>query len=144
MSLNVSLLEESFESIKPVASQFSADFYNTLFADYPNVQPLFANSHMSEQQEKLVSALVMVIQNLQNPDLLGSSLRGLGTRHVQYGVLPEHYPMVGASLLKTLDTYLGSQWTPKVQQAWLDAYKAIATIMLEGAENSEKALAIEV
>lgn len=49
------------------------------------------------------------------------------TRHVKYGVLPEHYPMVGSTLLKMLEHYLGEGWTPAVHQAWADAYTAITT-----------------
>jgi hemoglobin-like flavoprotein len=65
---------------------------------------------------------------------VNSALTGLGTRHVQYGVLPEHYPMVGNTLLKTLASFLGTAWTPQTKQAWVDAYDAIAQIMLEGAD----------
>ncbi|MGL5794458.1 MAG: globin domain-containing protein, partial [Waterburya sp.] len=49
-----------------------------------------------------------------------------------YGVLPEHYPMVGNSLLKSLESFLGENWTEEVKQAWTEAYTAIAQLMLEG------------
>ncbi|WP_421656688.1 globin domain-containing protein [Leptothermofonsia sp. ETS-13] len=51
--------------------------------------------------------------------------------------LPEHYPLVGITLIKTFEFYLGKDWTPEVQQAWADAYDAIAALMLEGASYSE-------
>jgi hemoglobin-like flavoprotein len=40
----------------------------------------------------------------------------------------QHYPIVGAELLKTFEAYLGEDWTPEVKQAWTDAYGAIANI----------------
>lgn len=46
---------------------------------------------------------------------------------------------IGEALLKTFESYLGSDWTPEVKQAWVDAYGAIAKFMLSGAENSTAA-----
>ncbi|HEY9845797.1 MAG TPA: globin family protein [Candidatus Caenarcaniphilales bacterium] len=134
MALNAEILEQSFDQIKPQASEFVARFYDILFTDYPQVQPLFANSDMKAQQQKLLKALVLVIENLRKPDVLTSALKGLGAQHVQYGTLPEHYPMVGRTLLKTFEAYLGLGWTPEVKQAWTDAYSAIAHLMLAGAD----------
>jgi hemoglobin-like flavoprotein len=135
MTLNVDLLERSFELVRERGSEFSAKFYETLFADYPAVKPLFANTHLEAQGSKLFASLVLVAENLRTPDVLSSALKGLGTRHVQYGVLPQHYPLVGSALLKTFATVLGAAaWTPEIKQAWMDAYGAVAQLMLEGAD----------
>ncbi|MEL6247054.1 MAG: globin domain-containing protein, partial [Cyanobacteria bacterium J06627_15] len=72
------------------------------------------------------------------PEVLSKSLKGLGARHVKYGALPEHYPLVGNSLLKTLEQYAGSAWTPDVKEAWVGAYGAITELMLEGADYSKQ------
>ncbi|MEL6160633.1 MAG: globin family protein [Cyanobacteria bacterium J06554_11] len=143
MSLNVELLEQSFELVKPKADDFVASFYNNLFTDYPASQPLFEHSDMAAQQKMLKGALVMVIENLRNPDVLSKSLKGLGARHVKYGALPEHYPLVGNSLLKTLGQYAGEAWTPDLKAAWTDAYGAISELMLEGADYSKEEIALE-
>jgi nitric oxide dioxygenase len=138
MSLQVDILEKSFAQVVPEAEAFAAQFYVNLFVDYPAAKPLFANTKMKEQEQKLLHSLMLVIENLHNPDVLDSTLRGLGARHVQYGALPEHYPLVGNSLLKTFEQYLGTDWTAETKQAWVDAYDAIATIMLEGAHYEPK------
>jgi hemoglobin-like flavoprotein len=140
MSLNVSLLERSFELVQERGAEFSDRFYANLLSDYPAVQPLFANTHLEEQGKKLFASLVLVIDNLHNPEILSSSLKGLGTRHVKYGVLPQHYPMVGGSLLKTFAQMLETDWTPDVETAWKEAYEAVAQIMLEGADYSPESL----
>ena len=139
MSLNVEVLEQSFAQIKPRATKFSASFYSTLFTDYPQVQPLFAHTDMTEQRKHLMSALILVIDNLREPDVLNDALKNLGAKHVNYGTIQEHYPIVGAALLKTLNSYLGDEWTPDVRQVWMDAYQVIAKIMLEGAEKASLA-----
>lgn len=140
MALNIELLERSFTQVTPNSADFTNHFYTTLFADYPEVQPLFANTPMKAQGEKLFQSLVLVINNLRQPDVLGNALRGLGTKHIQYGVLPQHYPMVGSSLLKSFEAILGTSWTPEVQQAWTEAYGAVAQLMLEGADYLSESL----
>jgi hemoglobin-like flavoprotein len=136
MTLDVELLESSFSQIKTQEAEFTAQFYATLFADYPGVKPLFANIHLEEQARKLFKSLVLVVDSLRNPDVLANALKGLGTRHIQYGVLPEHYPMVGKTLLKAFSICLESSWTPEIEQAWSEAYAVVTELMLSSAETS--------
>lgn len=143
MGLNVQVLEQSFASIKPHAHGFASSFYETLFVSYPQVQPLFTHSNMDEQRQKLIKSLVLIIESLRRPHELTSMLKGLGRRHVQYGVLPEHYPMVGKSLLKTFELYLGNAWTREVEQAWIEAYQTISQLMLDGTEYSPESVFLE-
>jgi hemoglobin-like flavoprotein len=56
-------------------------------------------------------------------------LRQLGARHVDYGVLPEHYETVGQALLDTLAQGLGPAFTGEVEEAWREAYMLIADTM---------------
>jgi hemoglobin-like flavoprotein len=134
MSLNIELLEQSFEVIKQNNAQFSEQFYANLFIDSPEVKPLFANTNMKEQGDHLYKSLALVIANLRKGDFVGTTLKGLGTRHVGYGILPKHYPMVGSALLKTFAAIIGTGWTTEVKQAWVDAYGAVTQLMLEGAD----------
>jgi hemoglobin-like flavoprotein len=132
IDLNIELLESSFSRIKAQESEFTTHFYANLFADYPELQPLFANTQMTKQAKQLFKSLVLVVDNLRNPEVLSSALQGLGARHVQYGVLPKHYPMVGDALLRALSTCLEQEWTATTEQAWNGAYVAIAELMLSG------------
>ena len=140
--LNVELLEQSFDEIKPVANKFVASFYDNLFTAHPEAKPLFETTNMEAQKQKLLNSLVLVVENLRVPDALNGALRGLGARHVKYGALPEHYPLVGDALLTTFEQYLQDKWTPQVKQAWVDAYGAISEIMLDGADYSEAEIAL--
>ncbi|MGK7936747.1 MAG: globin family protein [Xenococcaceae cyanobacterium] len=143
MSLQVELLEQSFEEIKPYADAFVNSFYENLFTAYPEAKPLFTTTNMAEQKKKLLASLVLVVENLRKPDALINTLRGLGARHVKYGALPEHYPLVGNALLTTFEQYLGDKWTPEVKQAWVDAYGAISEIMLDGADYSQTDIVLD-
>lgn len=141
--LQVMLLEQSFDQVKPQAEAFASSFYDNLFTDYPAAKPLFANTDINAQSKKLLASLVFVVENLKQPEALGAALKGLGARHVQYGALPAHYPLVGSSLLKTFEQYLGGSWTPEVKQAWVDAYGVITEVMLDGADYSDTDVALE-
>ena len=143
MSLNVEILEKSFERVNPHATKFASSFYNNLLTDYPQLRPLFVNTTMEAQEKKLIMSLMLVINNLRNPDYLTTILKQLGERHVRYGAMREHYPLVGAALLKTFESYLGTDWTPEVKQAWTDAYGAIVNLMLEGAKYPEEISKLE-
>src|SRR3954468_13805391 len=109
MPLNIQVLEESFALVKPQAADFVTSFYDILFSDYPAVQPLFARVAMPEQRQKLLSALVLMVDYLREPDILADALHRLGARHVQYGVQPEHYAAFWDVLLKTLALALGDE-----------------------------------
>lgn len=94
MSLKIELLEQSFERIKPRASDFVASFYENLFTSDPELVPLFAKVDMATQHKKLLAALVLVVENLRNPEALGEVLNALGARHVGYGAIPKYYGAV--------------------------------------------------
>jgi hemoglobin-like flavoprotein len=134
MTLNIELLEQSFSTVKASSADFTKTFYDNLFADYPEVEPLFTNAHMEAQGKKLFASLELTIDSLRKPDVLTATLKGLGTRHIKYGVLPKHYPMVGSSLLKSLESALGNGWMDEVKQAWIEAYTAVTQLMLDGAD----------
>ncbi len=133
MTLQIELLESSFQAIAPCGEAFVRTFYARLFTSFPQTRAFFASTDMKEQRKKLLGALALVIQNLRKPEVLTSALQGLGQRHVAYGVRPEHYPIVGAVLLETFADVLGERWTPTYHNAWAEAYGVVCTIMLEGA-----------
>ena len=141
--LQVDLLEESFDKVKPRANEFAASFYTNLFSDYPDAKPLFANTDIKEQSKKLLASLVFVVENLKQPGALTEALQGLGARHVKYGALPEHYPLVGNTLLKTFGQFLGADWTEETKQAWIDAYGVITEVMLDGADYSPESVDLQ-
>ncbi|MGD2184291.1 globin family protein [Lusitaniella coriacea] len=134
MALQVELLEASFARIKERQTDFTDCFYAILFKDYPDVKPLFAHVSMDDQSKKLFDSLALVVRGLRNPEALMEPLKGLGTRHVQYGAVPAHYPAVGATLLQAFANILQEDWTSEVEWAWANAYSIIAEIMLEGSE----------
>lgn len=138
MSTNtIHLLETSFAKIKPDAMAFSECFHRHLFANNPEIKPLFEDISLELQEKKLIASLALIVENLHNSDALTHALQGLGAYHVTKGTLEEHYPLIGKALLQAFEEFLGADWTPDVAQAWLGAYQTISNIMLEGADHPD-------
>ena len=135
MSLNIQLLETSFDCVRNQAANFSASFYHRLFTYHPELKPLFANTDLAAQEKKLISSLAIIVENLRNPEELTMALKSLGAYHHEVGTIESHYPYVGQALIETLAAYLDRDWNEKTQQAWLAAYNLITNVMLEGAKN---------
>src|SRR5215469_274836 len=134
MTLQIELLETSFQAIAPCGEAFVRTFYERLFTNFPQTRAFFTSTDMLEQRKKLLGALALVIQNLRKPEVLTSALQGLGQRHATYGVRPEHYPIVGAVLLETFADFLGKHWTQAHHDAWVKGFEAVSRLMLQGAQ----------
>jgi hemoglobin-like flavoprotein len=132
--MNMALLKDSFDMIAPHKDAFALSCYQQLFTDYPQAQPLFAQTNMRRQEGALMATLATVIAGAQRGDNLIPTLQRLGQRHKGYGLEAEHYPMLRVVLLETFHHYLGPRFTPQMQEAWEEAFEMISEHMLEGAE----------
>ncbi|MEO0408797.1 MAG: globin family protein [Cyanobacteria bacterium P01_A01_bin.135] len=137
MSDTLSLIESSFEKIKPDAIAFSHCFYEHLFRNSPALEAMFSEVSQELQEKKLVASLALIVENLHNPTALAQALQGLGAYHVTKGTEQSHYPLVGQALLQAFEDFLQEDWTPELAQAWVSAYELITDIMLEGTHDPE-------
>jgi len=138
LGLDVELLETSFKALAPSANKLAKRFYEELFARYPAVKPMFANTTPAKQQKKLVAALALVVKSLRKPDALVEVLTNLGGTHQGYGAEPAHYEAVASTMLDVMEEFAGDLWTDEVHSAWQKALETIATAMLNGYKDSEE------
>lgn len=129
----ISLVQETWQKVKPIAPQAAEIFYNTLFEMDPSLKSLFKND-MKDQGNKLMTMLDTAVSLLNSPDKLIPAAQKLGERHVNYGVTTKHYDTVGAALLKTLEIGLGDAFTSTVKKAWTDVYSVLASTMIDAAD----------
>ena len=140
MTLDLDALEASFDLVAPRGDELMDEFYTRLFAAAPAVRPLFPTD-MKRQKTMLLGALVLLRKSLRDLDAIVPKLRDLGARHVAYGARPEHYPVVGATLIGSMEALAGTQWKPEFARAWELAFGIVAGVMLEGAAEEEARLA---
>jgi len=103
-------------------------------------EPLQPGEKLSENTtfvmfaKRFVGMLDMAIGML-GPDLeaVEGQLQHLGVRHINYGVMPKHYPLMGKALLNTIEHLLGDSFTEKLHDSWNSIYTFMSVTMMQGA-----------
>lgn len=134
----VSLVQDSFAKVVPIADQAAVIFYDRLFEIAPQVKPLFKGD-MAKQRRALMGTLGVVVNGLSNLPTVLPAASALAKKHVGYGVEAAHYSLVGAALLWTLEKGLGEAWTSDVASAWTEAYGTLSGFMIGEAYGQQAA-----
>lgn len=128
----VTLVQDSFAKVRPIADTAADLFYGRLFEIAPGVRAMFPED-MREQKKKLMAMLGLAVTNLHKPDTVVPALQALGRQHVAFGTQAAHYAPVGEALLWTLEQGLGPDFTPEVREAWTETYGLVARVMQDAA-----------
>jgi hemoglobin-like flavoprotein len=131
-SHHVALVQQSFEKAAAMGEKVAEIFYAELFAIDPSLRAMFKGD-MKQQGKKLLTALALVVRSLHAPEKILGPVKQLAVKHLDYGVRPEHYTYVGNALLRTLKKGFGAEFTPELSEAWVEAYRLLATVMKEAA-----------
>jgi len=124
------------KSTAPVLSEngvlLTTHFYERLFKHNPEVKPLFnpANQAAGRQQQALAGAIVAFAQNVDNLEALSSAVELIAHKHASLMIAPEHYPIVGANLLASIQEVLDLPATSEIITAWGEAYGFLADILM--------------
>ncbi|CCD92161.1 putative nitric oxide dioxygenase (NOD); flavohemoprotein [Bradyrhizobium sp. ORS 375] len=132
------MVQESFAKVAPISDHAATIFYGRLFEIAPQVRAMFPDD-LTEQRKKLMATLAVVVNGLSNLPAILPAASALAKRHVNYNAKPEHYPVVGAALLWTLEKGLGEAWTPEVADAWTAAYGTLSSFMIAEAYGNAQA-----
>ena len=81
LGLQIDVLEQSFALLAVRADELGERLYDELFGRYPAMRPLFADTEIPAQRVHLKNALVLVVENLRNPDKLMPALKRLGEKY---------------------------------------------------------------
>lgn len=125
----VPLLESGGETL-------TTHFYKILLAEHPEVRPFFNQAHQAngDQPRALANGVLMYARHIDRLDQLGGLVAQIINKHVSLQIQPEHYPVVGACLLRAIREVLGAEIaTDEVLAAWGAAYQQLADILI-GAE----------
>ena len=126
----ISLVQDSFLKVVPIADTAAEIFYAKLFELDPSLKPLFKGD-MKEQGKKLMSMIAAAVNGLNNLDAIVPAVQDLGRRHKSYNVPKESYDTVGAALIDTLSVGLGDAFTPETKDAWIKVYGVLSNAMIE-------------
>lgn len=122
----VPLLESGGETL-------TRHFYKMLIEEHPEVRPLFnlANQASGAQQRALANGVLMYARHIDQLEQLGGLVKQIVNKHVALNILPEHYPIVGQCLLRSIREVLGAEIaTDTVIEAWAAAYTQLADLLI--------------
>ncbi|MGR3563698.1 MAG: globin domain-containing protein [Heliomarina sp.] len=125
----IKALQANFARVYPVKHSVAKSFYDKLFDLAPEVRDLFPED-MRAQREKLADTLAFIVKHLNQPDKLELAVASMARRHVGYGAVSVHLPVVGAALLYALEEQSAGKMTRKEHDAWAKAYQNISDLMV--------------
>ncbi|MFI6869865.1 globin domain-containing protein [Nocardia sp. NPDC050406] len=134
--MDIAALGESWRSVEKVGDEAVLYFYSHLFMAHPEVREMFPVA-MAQQRGKFFAALGRIVSSVDRIADDPSFIQQLGRDHRKFQVVADHYPAAGASLLATLQYFLGAQWTESLAADWAEAYGVVAKIMVMAAEENE-------
>ncbi|WP_054815894.1 globin domain-containing protein [Nocardia arizonensis] len=134
--MDIPALQASWRDVEEVGDEAVLYFYSHLFTAHPEVRAMFPIS-MATQRGRFFAALGRIVSSVDRIGSDPSFVQQLGRDHRKFEVVADHYPAAGASLLATLQYFLGAAWTETLAADWAEAYGVVAKIMLLAAEENE-------
>jgi hemoglobin-like flavoprotein len=126
----ITRLEASLSVLTSRGERIADRFYQRLFATAPAMRQAFP-ADIAAQHRKFIDMLVAVVQLLRKPEEAGQLLRETGSTHRKYGARPEHYALVGQSLLEAMALEFGDAWSEQLAQEWSQAIELVSSAMIE-------------
>ena len=124
------MIKRSWKVFREIDPAIIGDvFYSKLFSYNNGLRKMFPRN-MDQQYRKLIDMISTIIARLDKLDELTNEISAMARRHVQYGVRPGHYKLVGSALLWTLKQGLGKDWTPEMETAWTKCYTLLSETMI--------------
>ena len=132
--MDIPAMRASFAKAAATGDEAPLYFYSHLFLSHPETRKMFPVS-MAHQRDRFFHALGDVVAHVDDLDRVVPVLQALGRDHRKFGVVPEHYPAAGASLLATL-RHFDDAWGPELERDWSAAYGLVADVMIKAAEEA--------
>ncbi|KDP45063.1 hypothetical protein JCGZ_01563 [Jatropha curcas] len=149
------LVKESWEVMKQNIPQHSLRFFSSILEIAPPAKDMFSflkdSDEIPQNNPKLKVHAVKVfkmtcesaIQLREKGEVVvaDTTLKYLGSVHLQKGVLDPHFEVVKEALLRTVKEAVGEKWSEEMASAWSEAYNQLAAAIK--AEMKEVAPATE-
>ncbi|MEC0090001.1 NO-inducible flavohemoprotein [Paenibacillus macquariensis] len=124
----IEIIKSTVPVLQVYGKTITTAFYGMLFENHPELLNIFnhANQRQGKQQTALANAVLAAAVNIDKLENILPVVKQISEKHRALGVLPEHYPIVGETLLAAISQVLGDAATPEIIDAWAQAYGVIA------------------
>lgn len=134
----IELIKATLPLMQEHGEAIATKTYEILFAQYPQVKPLFAKAP-PHQPKILARSTILYAEHIDNLSAINEALNKIAHKHVAADVHPGHYPMFGLSFIQALREVLGKSASEEVILAWKDAYFYFADLLIQRERSLEKA-----
>ena len=121
----IDIIKSTVPVLKTHGLEITTTFYKNMFANNPEVKPLFNMDKQAsgEQPKALAMTILAAAQNIDNLPAILPVVKKIGEVHCDREIQAAHYPIVGKNLLLTIKEVLGDAATDEIMDAWEKAYK---------------------
>lgn len=127
------IIRATVPTLEQAGELLTSTFYKNMISNNPVVRPFFSKSdQVTLRQPKILAfSLLQYAKNIDDLAPLTDFVTQIVHKHVGLQVQPEHYPIVGGSLLGTMVELLGpTVATAQFLEAWGTAYGNLAQILI--------------
>jgi hemoglobin-like flavoprotein len=135
-----SRVRTSWEKLLELVSPEEAGraFFTSLFTNAPSVEGLFGPHFLTSSKTVMLPRMIdSCVRLLVDPEKLIDTIVDLGRRHSRYGARPEHFKIVGETLISTLGSVLKDDFDELTQRAWVTVFEMMSTLMTMAIDPSQ-------
>ncbi|HEX2011021.1 MAG TPA: NO-inducible flavohemoprotein [Roseateles sp.] len=132
----IALIKATVPVLKQQGEAITEHFYHLMLSEHPELKAFFNEAHQAAgtQARALAGAVLAYASHIDRLEALAPALPRIVQKHVALGVQPEHYPIVGACLLRAIREVLGEIASDEIIAAWGEAYGALARLLIDAEE----------
>jgi len=132
----IALIQATVPLLKTRGEDITRHFYGIMLSEHPELKAFFNEAHQAQgtQARALAGAVLAYASHIDRLEALAPALPRIVQKHVSLGVQPEHYPIVGACLLRAIREVLGDVATDDILAAWGEAYGSLARLLIDAEE----------
>lgn len=119
----------SLERAAALAGDIAPRVYARLFAEHPELAPLFRSEGQAQVQGEMLARALEAILDCATDDAYGANLiEGEAANHEGYAVGRETFVRFFAAIQATLRDVLGPEWTGDMDAAWAGMLRRFSTL----------------
>jgi hemoglobin-like flavoprotein len=134
---DILLVQATWNAVSEYSTKIIAGFYKHLFADAPEVRPMF-KSEQSVQEKRMALMINTIVNSADSLEEFKVSISQLAKRHVHMGVKNEYFPIVVKAIISSVEEQYGKGFTSAHKKAWYKILNQISTIMMEEMESYQR------
>lgn len=125
----IEMIKATYPLLKKEGVHLTKKMYDILFVEYPDCEKHFKVA--KNQPEKLANSILAFVSHIDQIEQIAGSLENITKKHVVAEVKAMHYPKVADALIQAMSETLGKDiFTPKVTEAWVNAYTFLASHLM--------------